>query len=55
MEVVVGRHPPFSCEVGWSVVGDVSGMISSYRDGPHVTVQRKGPSINAGGENDGTA
>jgi len=42
MEAVVERHPPFCCEVGWSVVGNGSGMSSSYRDGYCITVQGKG-------------
>jgi len=55
MEVVVGRHPPFYCKVGWAVVGKGRGdMSNSHHDGWRVTVQREGPSVNAGGENIGT-
>jgi len=54
MEVVVGRHPPFYCKVGWSVVGKGRDMSNSHHDECRVTVQRKGPSVNAGGEKIGT-
>ena len=50
IEVVVGCHPPFNCEVGWSVVGNGCGMSSSHCDGCHVAVQQKGPSVNTGRE-----
>jgi hypothetical protein len=30
MEAVVRRHPPFYCEVEWSVVSNRSGMSSSW-------------------------
>jgi len=40
--VVVERHPPFCCEVRWSVVGNGSGVGSSYRNGCRIVVQRKG-------------
>jgi len=40
--VVVERHPPFCCEVRWSVVGNGSGVGSSYRDGCRITAQGKG-------------
>ena len=50
MEAVVGRHPPFYCEVEWSVVGNGCGMSSSHCDGCRVAVQQKGPSVNTGRE-----
>jgi len=42
VEAVVERHLPFCCKVGWSVVGNGSGMGSSYRDGYRITVQGEG-------------
>ena len=50
MEVVIGRHLPFYCKVGWSVVGNGCGMSSSHCDGCHVAVQQKEPSVNTGRE-----
>ena len=40
--------PALCCKVEWSVVGNDSGMSSSYHDGCPVTVQWKGPSVDAG-------